>query len=160
MIAAAVVVLILLSEAGIWYGFHTSILDLKARKTAAERELVVLKKKVQEVENFEKDKKVYEERIGIIQTLKKNQRGPVRILDRISQELPNKVWLTSLVQNGDGITLEGMAIANEDLVQYVNNLKQSRLFTDVQLIESRQAAEGTVAVYKFQLTFKINMDLI
>jgi len=159
-LAVAIVAVILLAEGATWYWLQSSIRGLEEAKLTAERELVVLRKKVQEVENFEKDKKVYEDRIAIIQQLKKNQRGPVKVLDRVSYELPERVWLTSLSQGVDGVVLEGMAMTNDALVQYVTNLKQSRLFQEVQLIESRQIVESNVAVYKFQITFRVNMDLI
>jgi len=155
-----VVVLVLLIEGLSWYWLQTRLRDLRQEKLTAERELVVLKKKVKEVENYEKDKRVYEDRIAVIQKLKKNQQGPVRILDRISFELPDQVWLTSLTQAGEGITLDGMAMTNAALVKYVNNLKQSLLFTDVQLLESRQTTDFNMAVYKFQITFKVNLEMI
>ena len=160
LVGVGIVVAVFLLEGLTWYWLNAKTHSLQQEKLSAEKELVLLRKKVKEVENYEKDKKTFENRIAVIQQLKKNQRGPVRILDRISYELPEGVWLTSLSQAGQGINLDGMAMTNEALVRYVNNLKQSKLFTDVQLIESRQATESNVPVYKFQMTFNVNMDLI
>jgi type IV pilus assembly protein PilN len=160
LLGLGVIIAVLLLEGLTYYWLDSSIRNLESQKLTAERELVVLKKKVQEVENYEKDKKTFEDRIEIIQKLKKNQRGPVKILDQVSHELPEGVWLTNLSQAGQNISLDGIATTNESLVRYVNNLKRTRLFTDVQLIESRQATEGNIPVYKFQMTFNVNMELI
>jgi len=66
------------------------------RETDLEIRLKEIKEKVKEVENYERDKKTYEEKIAIIQNLKKSQRGPVHVIDEISRMLPDRVWLVSL----------------------------------------------------------------
>lgn len=160
LLSLAAVVVVLVAEGLTWYGLDAKRDALQKEKLTAERELVVLRRQVLEVDDFEKDKKLYQNRIDVIQRLKKDQRGPVRLLDRISYELPDGVWLTQLSQSGPGISLEGMALSNDALVQYISRLKQSKLFVDVQLMESRQTTESSTPVYKFQMTFNINMDMI
>lgn len=154
------VVVVLLIEGVVWYRLNSRITNLISNRQTLEVKLNDLKEKVKEVENFEKDKKTFEEKIAIIEKLKKTQRGPVHILDEISSLLPERVWLISLKEGEIGISLTGAGMTNDDIVKYVNNLKGSGIFSNVQLIESRQIVESNVPVYSFSVSFNINLDMI
>jgi type IV pilus assembly protein PilN len=97
---------------------------------------------------------VLEEKNRIIGQLKKNQSGPVHLLDELSRNLPDRVWLLAMSEQGGKIDLEGRAITNSDIVDFVNNLKRSPFFKDIQIIESRQSSdnEKKISLYNFKLT--------
>jgi type IV pilus assembly protein PilN len=90
-------------------------------------------------------------KIGIIQQLRKNQSGPVHLLEEISKSLPDRVWLVSMSEQGGKIDLDGKAVTNAEIVDFINNLKASHYMSDIQLIESRQVSEGGIPVYSFKL---------
>ncbi len=135
----------------VWWSMVSRVNTLEQEKVARNSELAVLKVKVKEVENYEKNKKDYEEKIGIIQQLRRNQVGPVRLLDELSRGLPDRVWLISLTEQAGKIDMEGRAVTNAEIVEYINNLKASQYIRDIQLIESRQVNEGGIPVYNFKL---------
>ncbi len=143
-----------------WYWLNSSLSSLTEEKGSLETRLKVVKEKVKEVENYERDKKIYSEKIAIIQNLKKNQKGPVRLLDEISSMLPERVWLVSLRETGKDVTIIGSGMTNDDIVKHVNNLKSSKLFKNVQLIESRQIVDSGIPIYNFSLTFSLNLDTV
>src|SRR5207245_8144613 len=92
------------------------------------KEVESLKKKVQEVEDYEKNKQLLEDKNRIIEQLRKNQGGPVRLLDYLSQSLdPLKVWLTN-VEGDKEVILSGKALTNDDIVEFIRNLQQSVYF--------------------------------
>ncbi|HTN44112.1 MAG TPA: PilN domain-containing protein [Nitrospiria bacterium] len=135
-----------------WYLMNSRIDRLRNEKTKANAELTVLKEKVKEVENYEGNKKVLEEKNKIIEQLKKNQGAPVRLLDEISKSMePLKIWLTTVKEEGSQVEVDGKAVTNADIVQFINNLKTTKFFSDIQLIESRQAIELNVPIYSFKL---------
>ena len=122
--------------------------QIKESKT---KELESLKKKVQEVEEYEKNMRLLEDKNRIIEQLRKDQGGPVRLLDHLSQSLdPLKVWLTN-VEGDTQVTLSGKALTNDDIVEFVRNLQKSGYFTGVMLEESRQTAEESLIIYSFKL---------
>ena len=137
-----------------WWQLNHQITVLKNERAKATKERDDLKEKVKEVENFEQNKKVLEEKNRIIAQLKKNQSGPVHLLDELSRNLPDRVWLVAMNEQGGKIDLEGRAISNSDIVDFINNLKRSPFFKDVQIVESRQATDGEkkVSIYNFKLT--------
>lgn len=139
----------------LWFSINNKISMKEKEKINAETQLNDLKKKVKEVENYEKDKKVLEDKNSVIGQLQKNKQGPVRILDEMAKNTPQRVWLTSLIEQGGALEIEGRALTNIDIVEYINNLRSSKYFTELQLIESRQAAEGGLAVYAFKLKSRL-----
>lgn len=126
--------------------------QLKESKT---KELESLKKKVQEVEDYEKNKQLLEDKNRIIEQLRKNQGGPVRLLDYLSQSMdPLKVWLTN-VDGDKEIALTGKALTNDDIVEFIRNLQQSGYFAGVLLEESRQTAEEGLIIYSFRIKMSV-----
>ncbi len=151
---------VLLIEGYTWYWLKSTTTYLTNEKMTLEVRLAELKEKVKEVESYEKDKKLYEQKISIIQNLKKTQKGPVRVLDEVSAMLPERVWITSLKEKDGKINVTGAGMTNDDIVKYVNNLKSSRIFQNVQLTESRQVIEAGIPVYNFNLIFNINLESV
>lgn len=137
-----------------WWQLDHQITVLRSEKVKATKERDALKEKVKEVENFEQNKKVLKEKNRIIGQLKRNQSGPVHLLDELSKNLPDRVWLVAMSEQGGRIDLEGRAITNSDIVDYINNLKRSPFFKDIQIVESRQSSdnEKRISLYNFRLT--------
>lgn len=136
--------------------FYSSSLS-KREATVKENEIKIteLKAKIKAVEDFERLNKTFQQRKDIIEELGRNKSLPVKILDEISAQLPVGVWLTAMDIKGIDINLSCTAFSNTDVVNYVNNLKNSKLFTDVYLQESIQSKTKEISVYTFRLTFKV-----
>jgi len=112
--------------------------------------------KVKQVEEFEKKKKELEDKSRIIDQLEKARTGPVMVLDYVSRSLePLKLWIVRLGVKGSEIELEGRALTNDDVVEFVNNLRRTDYFSSIQLQESRQAPEARLIVYQFRLALRL-----
>lgn len=141
--------------------FYSGVLDREIEskqldKQGKEKQLVVLREKVKEVEDFEKRKKLLEEKNRIIEQLEKSRAGPVRVLDYVSQSLdPLKLWLMRLSVKGNEVELEGRALTNDDVVEFVNNLRRTNFFTNILLLESRAGTEQKFNLYQFRLNFSL-----
>jgi len=150
------IVLVFVGACGYRWQMLVDEVALKTQiKESKTKELDALKKKVQEVEDYEKNKRLLEDKNRIIEQLRKNQGGPVRLLDYLSQSLdPLKIWLTTV--DGDAqVAINGKALTNDDIVQFIRNLQQSGFFTDVMLEESRQAPEEGLIIYQFRLKMSV-----
>jgi type IV pilus assembly protein PilN len=154
LLAGIVFVVFVLALGFFWWSLNQKIDELQKNRDNMSAQLEVLKKKVKEVQDVEKKKKLVESKIAIIAQLKKNQQGPVHVLDELSRYLSDRVWLVSLVQKTGAFDLEGRATTNFEIVDYVNNLKGSAYISDIQLLESKQTSEGGLTIYSFKLTFK------
>ncbi len=136
--------------------FFSGRLEAKQQQVAAnEKTIAKLKEKIKAVDNYETRNATYKQRKELIEQLGKNKTLPVKIIDEVSRLLPAGVWLTSMGIKGSEVSLGCMGFTNTDVVNYVNNLKTSKLFADVFLQESVQQQASGFSVYSFRLTFKV-----
>ena len=136
-----------------FFSGRVSARQAKVRENDAK--IAELKQKIKDVEDYEKRNVVFQQRKEIIETLGRNKSVPVKILDEINALLPPGVWLTSMEVKGDAVNLNCSAFTNTDVVNYVDNLKSSKLFADIYLQESVQAQTAGFSLYNFRLTFKV-----
>ena len=138
-----------------WMKWTTQAAELQTKVSTAAAMVADQKKKLEKVANVEESRKEVLEKIDVIEQLKKNQNGPVKLLDTISRALPKGLNLTSLAESAGQVNVEGTAFSNNEVVRFVDNLKKSEsFFSDVLLLESRQAKIDTVDVYQYKLQFK------
>ncbi|MFZ2198173.1 MAG: PilN domain-containing protein [Thermodesulfovibrionales bacterium] len=135
--------------------FSGRLAERQATVRNNETKIAELKQKIKDVEDFEKRNADFQKRKEIIEQLGKNKTLPVKILDEINKLLPPGVWLVSMDVAGDNVNLSCTAFTNTDVVNYVDNLKLSKLFADIYLQESVQAQASGYPIYNFRLTFKV-----
>ena len=91
-----------------------------------------------QVQDFEKQKAQLQQRVVLIEQLRKSQTGPVHILDQISRSLPPMLWLTALKQEGQSITIEGRCTSLTALSDFVANLEGTGYFQkSVEILSSQ-----------------------
>ena len=146
---------------GVFTAMASYYLSLNAKISAREKEKAAAMAEVarqdnmlREVKNVEDERKKVTDKIGIIEQLKKNQQGPVRLLDEISKAIPATADITSMTENSGNISLNGEAFSNEDIVKFVDKLKASAFFTDVYLMETSQKAKEGYEIYEYKLQFR------
>ncbi|OIP64330.1 MAG: hypothetical protein CO150_03955 [Nitrospirae bacterium CG_4_9_14_3_um_filter_53_35] len=141
----------------LWMWQSTTIERLTLQQNEKQQKLDQIKKVVNEVEQFKKDKELYEQKINIIKDLEAQQSGPVHILDELSVNIPDKLWFESMALKGNSLTLSGNAFANISIVDFVNNLKRSPYFQNVQLLESKSSDKKDIRVYVFKLSANVTV---
>jgi len=156
LLGAGVIVIVL---AGCWWYSASLDSELEAQqeeKASREKQVAQLKEQVKQVQDFEQKKKLLEDKNRVIDQLEQSRLGPVKVLDHVSQSLePLKVWLTRLGVSSDAVELEGRALTNDDVVEFVNNLRRTDYFTNISLQESKAAVENKINLYQFKLAFRL-----
>ena len=147
---------ICLLAAGLWLFLRVQTKHSLGEEIARARlEADRLRSIIEEVKGYEDKKKSLEEKIALINNLKTNQKGPVRLMDEISKALPDLVWLSSLEVAGNQITMRGKTLAPTAVATYLENLKKSPFFAEPVFRSLGQDA-GTQGTYSWEmiLTFK------
>jgi type IV pilus assembly protein PilN len=152
-LAVLILVLVFIGMFFYWQSQQKKITGLENEKAASERKIAEQDNMLKEVKNVEKERTNVQQKIEIIQKLKKNQSGPVLLLDVVSTTLPKGVSVTSLSEKNHIVSLDGDAFTNEDVVKYIDNLKASPLLTDVMLLETSQATQDNIDIYQYKLKF-------
>jgi type IV pilus assembly protein PilN len=140
LVAAALVV-------GWWFSsLQRSSADLDRQIADAESETQRLQSVIQQVTQFEGRRAQLQQRVSLIEELRKGQTGPVHLLDEISKSIPESMWLTDLKQTATDITLDGRCTSLNALSDFVSSLEASNLFErPVEIIDSRvEAATATM----------------
>jgi type IV pilus assembly protein PilN len=102
--------------------------QLDAEIAAAQQETTRLHSVIQQVQQFEQRKAQLQQRVVLIEQLRKGQTGPVHMLDQISRALPQMLWLTELKQTGTDVLIDGKATSLTGLSEFVSNLEASGYF--------------------------------
>jgi type IV pilus assembly protein PilN len=130
--------------------------DLDSEIGKARIEADRLKSIIEEVKGYETKKASLEEKINLINQLKTNQKGPVRLMDEISRALPDLVWLTGVDVAGNAITMRGKTLSPNAVATYLENLKKSPFFAEPVFRNLGQDAAGSGSIYSWEmnLTFR------
>jgi type IV pilus assembly protein PilN len=112
---------------------------------ATQQESTRLQALLAEVRQFESQRQQLEQRVTLIRQLRSGQSMPVQLLDHVSRSVPDMMWLTSLVQDGNQVTIEGLATTLIALSDFVGNLGNNELLVKpIEIVNSQvQAPAGT-----------------
>jgi len=102
--------------------------QLDAEIAAAQQETTRLHSVIQQVQQFEQRKAQLQQRVALIETLRKGQTGPVHMLDQISRAVPPMLWLTELKQTNDDVQIEGRCTNQTGVAEFISNLEGSGYF--------------------------------
>lgn len=117
----------------------------------AQEEVARLRSIIDEVKGYELKKASLEAKIQLINNLKTNQRGPVRLMDEISRALPDLVWLTELTVAGNQVTLKGRTLSPNAVATYLENIKKSPFFAEP-VFRNLGREPGTQGLYVWEMT--------
>jgi type IV pilus assembly protein PilN len=113
----------------------------------AEAETRRLRTVLTQVQKFEGKRAQLQQRVSLIEELRKGQIGPVHMLDSISKSLPDRLWLNELTQTGSEVQMRGFATSLTAISDLVANLEASGYFKKpVEIVDTEVGApQGTAA---------------
>jgi type IV pilus assembly protein PilN len=127
--------LILVTTAGL-IGWRYWVIGRESAKVdaeiaAAQQETARLHSVILQVQQFEQRRAQLQQRVTLIEQLRKSQTGPVHMLDQVSRALPPMLWLTDLKQNdkvAGEVLIDGKCTTLTGLSDFVSNLEASGYF--------------------------------
>jgi len=137
---------------GWWVIERNKLSDRKEQVATKQVEAQRLEAIIKEVEGYQRQKDSLQKRIDLINQLKQNQKGPVKLMDRLSQDLPDLVWLDKMTMSGGLITIYGRGLNPNAIANFVENIKNDPLFEEPDLSSMTQTSV-TPLVYTFEMTF-------
>jgi type IV pilus assembly protein PilN len=152
IIVIAMVVLGLIAAGAYWFVNSRRLAERQATLETRRAEADKLEAIIKDVENYQKRKDSLQQRIDLINQLKQNQKGPVRIMDQISRDLPDLVWLDRMEIVGNRISVNGRGLNPNAIALFVLNVKNDPYFEEPQLGTMAQVSSAPV-VYTFDMNF-------
>jgi len=129
--------------------------DILTQISNTKKEIAYYKSLSTEVNKAKEAQKTLQDKLNVINSLRKEKGGPARVLDQLSIDKPEKIHLESLKKEGSRLGIEGIALDDETIANFMTNLRKSKLFKNVDLIVSEQVEQSKVKLKKFILSCEI-----
>lgn len=124
------------------------------RNTRLQNAISKLDIQIEEIRGLQEEIRTMLDKKQVVENLQSNRSQAVVLLDEITRQLPEAVFLNSLKQSGNTITLQGFADTNGRVATLVRNLSASRWLEAPALIEIHTAEINNQKMSNFTLTVK------
>jgi type IV pilus assembly protein PilN len=129
--------------------------DTLTKISDTKKEIAYYKSLTTEVVKAREAQKTLQDKLNVINTLRKEKAGAAKVLDELSMDKPEKLQLESLKKEGAKLGIEGIALDDETIANFMTNLRKSKLFRGVDLIVSEQVEQSKIKLKKFILSCEI-----
>ena len=143
-VGACIVLLGTVLGIGWWFwSLRTQSQTLDREIAKAETDTRNLRSVLAQVQKFETRKGQLQQRVTLIEQLRKGQSAPARVLDQISRSIPDRLWLADLKQAGNDFTLDGFATSMTALTDFVAGIEGTKWFRKpVEIIDSQVTSDA------------------
>lgn len=144
-IAALVLVLLW----GFWVSLRIG--NQNDRNEYLKGQIAQLDAKITEIQNLQKVKDQLLARKRIVEKLQSSRSQMVHLFDQIVQTTPPGARITGLKQQGDKLTLDGVAQSNATVAEYMRNIEASPWMGPTTLVSTTNVHNDTNTPYEFEL---------
>lgn len=151
------VVLLLAVIGYLWVTNESEIRTLNTRLTQVQQEVAKYAKFEAALQELTKRKEIVDRKRQIIKDLQADRDAVVRVLALLSIQVPpEKIWFDKLMQAGRVMTIDGVALSNEAIVEFMRNLETSPYVEkgSINLVHSKQLTVKDMKLREFQLTYR------
>ena len=143
LVLASILIATLVGFGSFFYWVKHTVSALQESVRKADEELARLTEIRKKMDEFTKQKDLLERKVSLITGLKKNQQVPVHLLDQVSRNLPDFLWLDAMRADADNhLVLTGKATTYNAVADFYNRLIQSGWFVNVTQGKVFEVPEG------------------
>ena len=157
-IAASLILIATALLIGWWFWtLRQESLRIDEELARAEQQTLQIRSVLDKVRKFEAQKALLQQRVSLIEQLRKGQSAPVHLLDEISKSLPERLWLSEVTQASADFTINGMTDSLTAVSDFVANLEETGWFKKpVEIVDSQVQADpkaGDLIRFQIKATF-------
>jgi type IV pilus assembly protein PilN len=152
LLFAVVYVVAVLAVGYSWWSLVSEKSRLIAENDRTAKEIDTLKALLGEGANVKAQLADVRSRVKVIEELVQGQGRPVVLLDAFVDTVPRDLWITSFEDKGSSLKIVGTAYSTRAVSEFMNNLRQSGKFKDVDILISRQDLTKSPIMVTFELT--------
>lgn len=141
----------------VYYNFYLSgkIKKLKANIEETQTEVKKYKKITQKIADIKKKLEILKKKTDVIKKLEKNRFEPVSLMDTMSEKIISKrMWFTSFSAKGHSVTINGVALDEKTIADFMTRLETTGLFASVNLKNIKKKVIKGSSLRSFQLICK------
>ena len=124
---------------------------LRTDSDTLKKEIETLNVQLKEVGDLQQKVKALEQKIKVIDDLTKKKVGPVKIMESLSLATPSRLWLTEFKESGGNLSINGLAVDNQTVADFLKSLSTFAYFNNVDLVETTQLEQEGVPLKKFSI---------
>ncbi|MEN8806411.1 MAG: PilN domain-containing protein [Desulfobacterales bacterium] len=139
----------------IYYNIHLGgqIKDLKTDVDATKNEVAKYQKITKQIEEIKKKLAILEKKTEVIRKLETNRFEPVEMLDNMSRKIiANRMWFTSFNDKPQNVKIDGIALDNKTVADFMTRLEGTGLFGSVRLQTIQKHVVKGSGLKKFSIT--------
>ena len=151
--------LVLIFLAIFWFNSHLSgkIGDLNSEIKSTKDQVAKYQEINKEIAEIKKKLEVLDRKIEVIESLERDRKAPVQNLDSLYTVLVEKrMWYTQIEEKENKFKLNGVAIDNQTVADYMTRLEKSDQFENVVLssIKAETTSDSELSLKQFEVTFQ------
>jgi type IV pilus assembly protein PilN len=132
-------VILLLLMTLFYVNYSNEVKSLRQERDVKKKKLDSFKDTNEKIKAIKEMIAEVELKLDTIKRLEEVKTGPVRLLDDIATSVPkDKLWLTSLRENKGTLSLEGTAMDNETVADFMDSLESKETIKTVTLVRTKQ----------------------
>ena len=129
---------------GIFLWYQAQISEQQVRNQLLKSEITRLEVQIKDIAGLEAEIAALRARQQAVEDLQSDRNVPVHLLTELSRQLPDGVYVSSMRQTNQSVTLQGVAQSNERVSDLLRNLaKNTPWFSKPELVE---IVAGTVTL--------------
>lgn len=157
--ASAVAGMVIAGGIYLWYAAQIS--SQQNRNQLLSREIKKLEAQIKDIATLQEEINALRARQQAVEDLQADRNMPVHLLNELVRQLPDGVYVTSVKQNANTVSLSGVAQSNERVSELLRNLSNnSPWFTRPELLEIvagsvKLDARDTRRVSNYRMTVRL-----
>jgi type IV pilus assembly protein PilN len=142
----------------VYTSVQSDIGDVKQEIDKNNKEISKLQKQIGEVNKFKKLQEELKNKLEVLASLKSAKSGPIHIMDDLIKALPDKLWITDFKEKGDGISISGVGLSEDDVADFMTNLEQSSYYQNVDLKVTKQKLDNGLKLQNFEISCQVETN--
>src|SRR2546423_1300841 len=138
------------------HGFYAAKIDAQVeRNRFLKSEIAKLDKEIAEINKLKDEIAALLARKQVIETLQSDRAQTVHLLDELVRQMPDGMYLRSVVQRGMNVNLVGYSQSNARVSTLMRNIESSPWIANPGLVEVKAASVQKRRVSEFTLNFEV-----
>ena len=143
-----------------WTFINSRIDSQTERNSRLDEAIIKLDKEIADIKDLKDQISAMLERKQVVENLQTNRSQAVVVLDEISRQLPEGMYLKSIKQQGNVISIEGVADTNARVATLVRNFSASQWLESPNLVEIKSVIVNKLKQNAFTLTVKLKVATV
>ncbi len=132
---------------------NRKIENLDSRIKTSTQQLSELTVLTKEIDEIKKKLDTIKKKTVVIKNLERNRKSSVILLDTMTNMvIPGRMWFTSLSDISESVEINGIAMDNKTVADFMIKLEGSKLFSGVSLKTLKQQAIKDVILKNFEIS--------